>query len=65
MERLKISRDVFIDVRGRYEADYVNIINDLAVAYLHVSVTVLRCNNFNNYYELHNPPNALSIFFVS
>lgn len=36
VERLKNSRDVFIAVRGRYESDYVNILNDLAVASLHV-----------------------------
>lgn len=36
VERLKSSRDVFIEVRGRYDPEYVNILNDLAVASLHV-----------------------------
>lgn len=35
-ERLKIARDVFVQVRGRYDPDYVNILNDVAVACLHV-----------------------------
>lgn len=64
VECLKICRDVFIDVRGRYEADYVNIVNDLAVAHLHVSVTVLRYNNFNNCYELYNCHYALSTLLL-
>lgn len=35
-ERLKSARDVFLQVHGRYDPDYVNLLNDVAVACLHV-----------------------------
>ncbi|XP_031623212.1 tetratricopeptide repeat protein 19 homolog, mitochondrial [Contarinia nasturtii] len=37
VERLKISHDIFLEVRERNDPDYINIVNDLAVAFLHVN----------------------------
>lgn len=38
-QRLKVSQEIFIKVRGKYEREYVDIINDLAVLSLQVRLT--------------------------
>lgn len=40
---MKIAQAIFIKVRGTYEREYVDIVNNLAVLSLEVRLKMIRC----------------------